>query len=95
MRMTTRHIYLTTSQFAQYNVGYRSDKLGSVDKSSPEALRPKASPRDPVILNNAKTDCTDKARTGSRGLAAGRRGLNCQQTLLTSIKHLQVIFFYF
>jgi hypothetical protein len=63
MRITTRHIFLTTSQFAQYNVGYRSDKLSeSVDKSSPEALSPKASPRDPGILNNAKTDCTDKVR---------------------------------
>jgi hypothetical protein len=56
--------------------------LGSVNNSSSEALRPAACPLDPEILLNAQTSCTDIARTGSRGQAAGRRDLNCQQTIV-------------
>ncbi len=56
--------------------------LGSVDNLSPEALRPAVCPRDPAILNNEKTYCTDKDRAGSCGHAAGRKYLNCQQTLV-------------
>jgi FMN phosphatase YigB (HAD superfamily) len=55
--------------------------VGSVDNSSSEALRPAACPRDPEILLNAQTSCAEIDRTGSRGQAAGRRDLNCQQTL--------------
>jgi hypothetical protein len=56
--------------------------LGVVDNSSFEALRPAACPRDPEILLKAQDNCTEIDRSGSRGQAAGRRDLNCQQTLI-------------
>ncbi|MDP3705883.1 MAG: Smr/MutS family protein [Legionellaceae bacterium] len=59
----------------------RSQQVGPVDNSSPEALRPAVCPRDPEILNTTKTHGVTMDRTGSRGQAAGRRDLNCQQTL--------------
>ncbi|MDP3560667.1 MAG: hypothetical protein Q8R83_00605, partial [Legionellaceae bacterium] len=40
-----------------------------------------ACPRDPEILLNTKFYCTAIDRTGSRGQAAGRRNMNCEQTL--------------
>ena len=57
--------------------------LGYVDISYFEARRPAACPRDPEILLNAKAYCTETDRDGSRGQAAGRRDLNCQQPLLS------------
>jgi tRNA A37 threonylcarbamoyladenosine biosynthesis protein TsaE len=63
---------------------FRSTKLGSVDNSSSDALRPAACPLDPEILLNAQTSCKDIARTGSSGQAAGLTDLNCQQTLETN-----------
>ena len=48
-------------------------KLGAVDNSSSEALRPATCSRDPEILLNAQHYCTEIDRSGSRGQAAGRR----------------------
>ena len=57
----------------------------------PERLRPAASPRDPRILLNAKAYCTEMDRTGSRGLAAGRRDLNCQRALDKPVKKIHLL----
>ncbi len=57
-------------------------KLRSFDNSSSKPRRPAACSRDPEILRNNQDYCTGVDRNGSRGQAAGRRELNCQQTLL-------------
>ena len=56
--------------------------LWSVDIPPYEALRPVACPRDPEILLHAQAYCTEIDRARSRGQAAGRRDLKCQQTLV-------------
>ena len=56
-------------------------KIGRVDNSLFERLRPAACPRDPEILLHAQAYCTELDRTGSREQVAGRRDLNCQQAL--------------
>jgi hypothetical protein len=61
---------------------------GSVDNSSFQAQRPAACPRDPGNLNKSETGCTNRDLTGSRGQAAGRRELNCQQTPISQTKIL-------
>ena len=60
--------------------------VGSVDNSFSETQRPTDCLQAPEILNIAKTDCSDKDRTRSRGLAAGSRSLNNQQPLDISKK---------
>jgi hypothetical protein len=82
---TLKYNYYNLSIFLILVLGYKKHSrpiLGSVDNSSSDALRPAACPLDPEILLNAQTFCTDIARTGSRGEAAGRRDQNCQQTLI-------------
>lgn len=64
--------------------------LGYVDNSSPRHRRPAACPRDPGILNKKLPCCLHSAPDGSRRRAAGRRQLNCQQTL----DFHQIFFFY-
>ncbi len=56
-------------------------QLGPVDNSSFENRRPATYSRDPEILLHAKANCTALIHDGSRGQAAGRRDMNCQQTL--------------
>ena len=56
-------------------------KLGCVDNSSSEGLRPATCSRDPEILLNTQHDCTETDRSGSREQVAGRRDLNCQHAL--------------
>ena len=65
-------------------------KLGAVDNSSSEALRPATCSRDPEILLNAQHYCTEIDRSGSREQVAGRRHLNCQQTLMSIFMIIQI-----
>ena len=55
--------------------------LWSDDNLYPEAQRPAAYLRGPEILENAMTYWIDKEQAGSRGQAAGRSNMKCQQTL--------------
>jgi 2-amino-4-hydroxy-6-hydroxymethyldihydropteridine diphosphokinase len=56
-----------------------------------EALRPATCSRDPEISLNAKHNCINMHRSGSRGQAAGRRDLECQQTLVFTPKIIKKI----
>ncbi len=56
-------------------------RVGPVDNSSFENRRPATCSRDPEILFHAKANCTAIVYDGSCGQAAGRRDMNCQQTL--------------
>ena len=72
----------------------KKNHLGRVDNSLFERLRPAACPRDPEILLHAQAYCTELDRTGSREQVAGRRDLNCQQTLASLLSHYIAIFFH-
>ncbi len=63
--------------------------LGSVDKSSFEALPPAACPRDQDILLNAQHCCSEIYRYGFPEPVAGRRDLNCQHTLVQRFANQQ------
>jgi hypothetical protein len=56
--------------------------VGSVDHSLLEGRPPGTCSRDPEISSNERTFGVHQDRTGSRGQVAGRRHINCQQTLL-------------
>jgi biotin-[acetyl-CoA-carboxylase] ligase BirA-like protein len=67
--------------------------LGAVDNSSLYRLRPAACPRDPGILSKTTTYCSNLTSPGSRGQAAGRRNLNCQQTLAPTHQSIKLHIF--
>ena len=73
---------IITPFFAAVVVPSPCKMLGRVDNSSSEGLRPATRSRDPEILLHAQAYCTELDRTGSREQVAGRRDLNCQQTLI-------------
>jgi ATP-binding cassette subfamily C protein len=67
--------------------------IGPVDNSSLGPLRPATCSRDPEIQDHSRSLCIDQDRSGSREQVAGRRSLNCQQTL-GKIELLDVTFGY-
>ena len=60
---------------------YERNELGFVDNSSYAVLRPATCSRDPEILPNAQSSCTKMSRSTPREQVAGRRFMNCQQTI--------------
>jgi hypothetical protein len=62
--------------------GLRPEDPSCLRPEDPSCLRPAACPRDPEILNTAKSCCINPEPIGSRGQATGRRKLNCKHALL-------------
>jgi len=60
-----------------------SNNLEDIDNLSFESRSPATCSRDPELFLNTQEYCRDSDRNGSREQVAGRRIMNCQQTLIS------------